>query len=164
MPLPTCECAVGRPIQDQLGFIYCALLEILAASGGGDITLSQISDLDTSWITPLQTPITPFAESLLASNGIANAFVGVDGTGNAVTFFDAVQAAAIVEPLVSITASQISDATAFGLSAITFVGVIDQHLITDGGGLLSNMGFGVTASQTPVTQVDTDRGIVTVLS
>jgi len=35
MPLPTCECNKGLPIQQQLGNIYCALAEIVAGGAGG---------------------------------------------------------------------------------------------------------------------------------
>lgn len=35
MPLPTCQCNAGQPTQTQLANIYCALLEVLAGSGGG---------------------------------------------------------------------------------------------------------------------------------
>lgn len=61
MPIPTCECNAGQPLQTQLANIYCALLEIIAGQGGGDITLSQISDLDASWISPLQNPLANFS-------------------------------------------------------------------------------------------------------
>jgi len=91
--LPTCQCVRGLPLNGKLDAIFCAILQ-LDGGGGGEITLSQISDLDASWITPLQSPLANF----------------------------------------SVTASQISDATAAGLSLITLgVPVNDSVIIISGG-------------------------------
>lgn len=43
MPLPTCQCNAGLPPQQQLGNIYCALLDIV--NGGGGTGGTPISDL-----------------------------------------------------------------------------------------------------------------------
>jgi hypothetical protein len=172
MPLPTCECVNGLPTQQQLGFIYCALLEILAGQGGGEITLAQISDLDASWIPPLQAPVgnfsvtasqisdaTPFGLDVLtdAAIGASSGYLTVN-TDDAVT----------VVPFasISIAASQISDATLTAVGFITNIAppLTDGFLTIDVGGVFGNIDFGVTASQANPTQVDTDRGVVTVLS
>ncbi len=43
MPLPTCQCNAGLPIQQQLGNIYCALVDVV--NGGGGTGGTPISDL-----------------------------------------------------------------------------------------------------------------------
>jgi hypothetical protein len=168
MPLPTCECVNGLPTQQQLGFIYCALLEIIAGQGGGDITLAQISDLDASWIPPLQAPVgnfnvtasqisdaTPFGLDVLtnAAIGAASGYLTVN-TDDAVT----------VVPFasISIAASQISDATpaAQGLlinlpagdPASSYVKVDDS-----GGASVVTVSF----SGNGLTSVDVTDGLVT---
>lgn len=42
MPLPECSCVNGLPTQQQLGYIYCALLEAL--NGGIGLSAAQISE------------------------------------------------------------------------------------------------------------------------
>jgi len=60
MPLPSCECNNGLPIQQQLANIYCVLLEILNA--GGEIEPSQITGITPvgiNLLTGISNPATP---------------------------------------------------------------------------------------------------------
>lgn len=157
MPLPTCQCNAGKPLSDQISNIYCALLEILAGQGGGEITLSQISDLDASWITPLQTPITPFGAAVLQIPGSVDSMLITDGAG---------VPSLLTQTSFTVTAAQILDATGAAQGLLTSLSVpVGQAFITiDNTNLADTVPIGITASQTPVTQVDTDRGVVTTLS
>lgn len=57
MPLPTCQCNAGQPTQTQLANIYCALLDVLAGSGGFTPPLlpslggTGVANADTETIT-----------------------------------------------------------------------------------------------------------------
>lgn len=137
MPLPICECVNGLPTQQQLGFIYCALLEILAGGGGGEITLSQITDLDASWITPLQAPLGNF--SVTAAQISDSTVAG----RNFITFATPGTASMVeVSSLGAVTASD-------GTAVATF--------ITSGAAPFNG-------TVNPVTEVEVNTGIVTNVS
>jgi hypothetical protein len=136
MPLPTCECVNGLPTQQQLGYIYCALLEILAGQGG-DITLSQISDLDASWIPPLQAPLGNF--SITASQISDSTIAG----RNMVT---------LPEP------------PADRMFLVTAIGTLT---LLDGTGVamfITNGAVPFTGTVNPVTEVEANTGILTNVS
>jgi hypothetical protein len=161
MPLPTCECVNGLPTQQQLGFIYCALLEILAGQGG-DITLSQISDLDASWIPPLQAPITTIGQNLVSfANPPGDSVLLVGNTGS-VQPLEAADLATFVQGSLSISASQISDATAPAQGLLTTLPAGDPAgsyvKVDDAGG--SSVAT-VTFSGNGLTNVDVTDGLVT---
>lgn len=61
MNLPDCECVQGQPLGDILWHTYCALRQYTEQPFSGSIVLAQISDLDASWIPPLQAPLSNFS-------------------------------------------------------------------------------------------------------
>ncbi len=73
--LPTCQCVQALPPLDRLTAIYCALLAIAENGGGGGITLSQITDLDPSWIAILQAPVSNFSITVSQISNLANGAV-----------------------------------------------------------------------------------------
>jgi len=148
--LPSCECVRGYPLMDKVSAIYCALLQL--NTGGGSITVSQISDMTAFWKAAVVT--TPAANTFLTSNGL-QAFAAVPFAN------------------ISITASQISDATTFGKNVLLTnyfdpgPGVDTLIYIPGGGG--GNLQFVNTpltgaATITPVTSVSYDSGILTAIS
>lgn len=75
MPLPDCQCNAGQPTQQQLANIYCALLEVIAGSGGGftppllpSLGGTGVANLDAETIT-LNGGF-PFALTLTGATGL----------------------------------------------------------------------------------------------
>lgn len=163
MPLPLCECVNGLPTQQQLGFIYCALLEILAGQGGGTITLSQISDLDGSWITPLQAPISTVGENLVSlANPAETGVVQISDTG-VVTILPPGDLADFVQGEIEIGVNQITGATPQAQNFITTLPAGDAGgsvVVIDDTGTAGVVTGNTNAG--PITSVDSvDRGVVT---
>lgn len=74
MALPTCQCNAGQPTQTQLANIYCALLEVLAGSGGG-FTPPLLPSLGGTGVANADT------ETITLNGGFPLAFTLAGATG-----------------------------------------------------------------------------------
>lgn len=99
MPLPTCQCVNGLPIQDQLAAIYCALFEISGGSVGAPI-LGEMRHLTGSAV-PAGWLAADGAAVSRATYADYFALVGITyGAGNGSTTFNLpdARARAVVSP------------------------------------------------------------------
>lgn len=98
MPLPTCQCNAGVPIQQQLANIYCALFTI-AEGSGGDVTYPLSPTLGGTGVAnaagetitlnggfALQLTLTGATNVTLPTSGTIQAFDQSLNTGDAVSF------------------------------------------------------------------------------
>ena len=157
--LPSCDCIRGYELQDKVSAIYCALLQL--STGGGSITLSQISDMSAFWKNA--NAQTPAASTYLTSNGA--------GVFAAVPFAN-----------ISVTSAQISDATAAGRlimqasdasggnpGAISWVGGVNNPpAVQDTANFLQtltgNISPNPSGTTSPVTSISMSNGIITAIS
>lgn len=156
MPLPTCQCVAGLPTQQQLANIYCALLQIIAGQGGGEITLSQISDLDDTWVSPLQSA---FSNLNVTASQIS------DATPSAVGLLTALPAGSPSGSVVmmnDVNAASVIDATPAAQGLIMNLPAGDASgsfvVVDDAGGASVNT---AVFSGTGLTSVDVSMGLVT---
>ena len=142
--LPTCQCVRGLPLNGKLDAIFCAILQ-LDGGGGGEITLSQISDLEPSWIPVLQTAFNNINVPLANIDGLGAGWLAV--LGDMLSNF-------------TITASQISDATPIGLDVIKLpLPTISGPIIAGDDNTAYTLTSAFTGTLSPVVSVEFNMGV-----
>jgi len=146
MPLPTCECNAGVPIQQQLANIYCALFELVEGGGGGGSApiLGEIKFISGTTIPALWLSADG-QEVSRATYADYFALVGTTyGAGNGTTTFNVpdARARALVAP--DAGANRLTGAT---MSAVTAGGTggAETHVL---GGSVAGGGNGEQGSGT----------------